>query len=297
MLLPLAALALFAAASISGPAFVLFRSIQRVVQPPTPVDIPPEYETVAAKAANFLYALFLRAFASIVASARQSQPATLLPVFRDQSPLTPPAAPIDTSRALPAAEVVPMNVAEPKVEVTEPPVVSAVGHGEVAEADANAMRSVPLPSSKRRTQRVSQSHRAYVDFTLGWDDIWPERCLPSHVKYTYNSYFNAFAVSTSHEPTPSPPLCDVCADSDVSSDSDDSEVDALELASRSADDDLLWAFYSLSISSTSSALSPSPCSPLEQFPPAGLSPFCPPPLSSPSLSQTPTTTTWRLEWY
>jgi hypothetical protein len=50
MLLPLAALALFAAASISGPAFVLFRSIQRVVQPPTPVDIPPEYETVAAKA-------------------------------------------------------------------------------------------------------------------------------------------------------------------------------------------------------------------------------------------------------
>ncbi|KAJ7248155.1 hypothetical protein B0H12DRAFT_728032 [Mycena haematopus] len=286
MLLPLAALAFFATSSIVSPASVLFRSIRRVVLPSPRAEVPTEDGTMVTKAANFLYTLFLRAFGSIVASVVQgSRPATLLPLFRDLGARPDPGTPITVSRSLHTEVFLVNSVAESKVEVVEPALISAVRDVEAAEPDATAVQAVPPLCPKHRTQRVT-----CVDFTIGWDDVWPQRqrCLPSpHVEYTFNSYFKAFTVSTPQKPrSPSPSSPHFSVDSDV---------DALELALRSADDDLLWAFHSLSISSTSPSGARSPCSALEPAPPAGLSPFCPPPLLTPNPP--PPTTTWRLDWY
>ncbi|KAF8178145.1 hypothetical protein K438DRAFT_2022058 [Mycena galopus ATCC 62051] len=300
MLLPLAALALFATSSLFGPASVLFRSIRRVVQPPTrtAAERPPEDETAAAKAANFLSAVFLRAFTSIVASVVQESPsATLLPIFHDQGGPISSGTPIPVSRASHEASALVNTPAESKAEVVGP---ASVGDVHVAaEPDAIPLRAASPPCPQRRIQRLQRppsSQLAYVDFTIGWEDVWPERCLPSpQVKYTFNSYFNAFAVSASQEPPPFPlSVSGSSADSDVSSYSD-SEVDAFELASCSADEDLLWALHSLSISipKFSSPGARSPCSAPD--PQAGLSPFCPPPLLTSNPPQS--TMTWRLEWY
>ncbi|KAJ6588594.1 hypothetical protein B0H19DRAFT_1248227 [Mycena capillaripes] len=286
-LLPLAALTLLATASISGPASVLFRAIRRVVQPTTRPEVPPE-ETAVAKAANFFSTLLFRSFTSIFALLRvQSPPPTLLPVFRDQGDPIVRGTPITASKTLDEESAF-ANLEASEVDIVE----STVAEEEIVPGPDTATICAAPPPHPQRQQRVSQSRRTYVDFTIGWDDIWPERhCLP-HVKYAYNSYFNAYTISAFQEPMNNPPsLSNFDADSDVSSHDTDSEVDALELASRSEDDDLLWAFHSLSISHTSS---PPPCSALQQSPPAGMSPFCPPPLPTPSPPQT---TTWRLEWY
>jgi hypothetical protein len=221
----------------------------------------------------------MRAFTSMVASLRtmQSQPMTLLPVFHTSPNF--PGTPIAVSPTV-HEETALMNAEASKVDAVESALISTVA----AELEPAA----PSSYSTRQTHRVTPPRRAYVDFTIGWDDVWPERhCLPStHVKYTYNSYFNAYTVSTSQEPIFAP------SNSGVSSgDDSDSEVDVLELASRSADEELLCAFHSVSISSTSR---PS-CPAFQPSPPAGMSPFCPPPLPTPSPPQQ--TTTWRLEWY
>ncbi|KAJ6511504.1 hypothetical protein C8R47DRAFT_736541 [Mycena vitilis] len=298
-LLPLAALTLLATASISGPASVLFRAIRRVVQPAPRRDVPPLPEqTAVAKAAHHFFALLFRSFTSVFAFA--SPPATLLPVFREPGdnsvPGTPlpdlPTAPEDAARVGVNAET------EKGPDVAEPPALVAV------DGPATA---APPAYPRRQTKRVP---RTYVDFTIGWDDVWPERaqCLP---KYTYNSYFNAYTLAAPQAPMPiaipiptppAPSFAPSDSDSDGSSgddddDDSDSELDVLELAARSADDDLLWAFHSLSLFDTAPPRSPPPC-PAHQPPPApaGMSPFCPPPLPAPAPQQT-TSTTWRLEWY
>ncbi|KAJ7662141.1 hypothetical protein DFH06DRAFT_1191633 [Mycena polygramma] len=300
-LLPLAALTLLATASISGPASVLFRAIRRVVLPAPRRDVPPLAEqTAVAKAAHHFFALLFRSFTSVFAFA--SPRATLLPVFREPGDNTVPGTPLPTPPIPPEDGVrVGINAEMEKVpDVAEPPALVAV--------DGPATAAPPtLP--RRQTKRVP---RTYVDFTIGWDDVWPERahCLP---KYTYNSYFNAYTLAVPQAPMPiaipipTPPApafapSDADSDSDGSSgdddDESDSEVDVLELAARSADDDLLWAFHSLSLSDTAPPRSPPPCPGYQPPPaPAGMSPFCPPPLPAPAPQQTTTSTTWRLEWY
>ncbi|KAJ6481838.1 hypothetical protein C8R45DRAFT_313223 [Mycena sanguinolenta] len=288
MLLPLAAIALFATSSFFGPASVLFRSIRRVVQPRTRAE-PSEDETAAVKAANFFHALFLRAFAS-VASTSRSSPATLLPVFRGQV-----ETPVLFSRSLHEETPVVNMAAVDKVEVAEPASTST------AAAESNTAPIALLPARpQHRTQRVPLAPSVCVEFTIGWDDVWPQshRCVPQpHMKYTFNSYYNAFTISPSQR-SMSSQSPSVDASSDDSDSDSDSDWDALELASRSADDDLLWAFHSLHISDTSSssAHSLSPCNSAFEPSPAGLSPFCPPPPLTPNPPP-PTATTWRLEWY
>ncbi|KAF7342095.1 hypothetical protein MVEN_01796800 [Mycena venus] len=346
-LFPLAALTLLATATVSRSASVLFRAVRRVVQPRADMPLPPDLEhaavTAAAKAANFFCALFLRAVASVRVQ-YQSQPgAALLPVFRDQdqddelisiSPGTPIAASSQILHAESAHVNVNVNAAaeskEAVVDVVdlEPVLTSAVGAAtEVAAASepvVDAPRELPHPPPplpppschQRRTSKLvslPQSHRAAgacaVDFTLGWDDIWPERCQSSpQVKYTYNSYYNAFtraqtSISYSHPAPSSPSTSDANsnADSDVSSDDEDDsdndcsdfDVDSVDADALDAvsDEDLLWALHSLSISDSFTS-SPPPLScpsgpphPSSALSPAGLSPFCPPAATDSRSSQ------------
>ncbi|KAJ6591239.1 hypothetical protein DFH09DRAFT_1139077 [Mycena vulgaris] len=292
-LFPLAALTLLATASISGPAALLFRTIRRVIHPaPAPrAEIAPE--DVTAGASSFI-APFARVFASIFASLHlQPQPAVLLPVFHDQDDSAvlgnlhgPSVSTLNEGNTL-------VNAEPPKVDVVEAEYISATGEVEVEEeldGDAIEIRIVPPPHTRRPTQRLTSPRRAYVDFTIGWDDVWPERQpgMPSrHVKYTYNSYLNAYTCSFLQNPVfrPSTPSSDSTTDSDI-------EPAALELAAQSADDDLIWALQSLSITDTAP---PNESPPYSAFPPAGMSPFCPPPL--PTSGPPQPSMTWRLEWY
>ncbi|KAJ7481757.1 hypothetical protein FB451DRAFT_1237066 [Mycena latifolia] len=290
-LFPLAALTLLATASISGPASALFRVIRRVVQPAAAprAEALPEDDTAGEPP---LLAPFLRVFTTLFASLRfQPQPAaTLLPVFRDQDDSTVHGAEtVPNDSALHEGNTL-VNAEASKVDAD----AEFITAQEESEADATAIRVAPPPYTRRPARNLPSPRRAYVDFTIGWDDVWPEHGgLPSpHVKYTYNSYLNAYTCSIWQEPVfrrPSPPPSDFTADSDIAI--------ALELATQSPDDDLILALRSLSISDTAPPHSESPSYPASQpkSPPAGMSPFCPPPPPTPNPPQP--ATTWRLEWY
>ncbi|KAJ7701901.1 hypothetical protein B0H17DRAFT_1327503 [Mycena rosella] len=299
---PLAALTLFATASISGPASVLFRTIRRVVQPtPAPrAEIPPEDNRARASA---LLAPFLRVFTTIFVSLFQLQPPALqiLPIFRDQDDPVHGASPgsVDSILREVNALVDPETSKVDGVDVAGF-VLSAAAEEEVEpeepDADTTAIRIAPPPYTRHPVHSLPSPRRAYMDFTIGWDEVWPERGgLPSpHVKYTYNSYLNAYMCTVSQEPVyrPSTPPLDSLADSEIA-------AAALELAAQSADDDLIWALQSLSLSDPDPRRSESPSYPASQpwpkTPPAGMSPFCPPPPPTPGPPQP--ATTWRLEWY
>ncbi|KAJ7726910.1 hypothetical protein B0H16DRAFT_1591723 [Mycena metata] len=292
--LPLA-LTLLATASLFGPASVLSRAIRRVV-PAADAALPPEDQNAAAKAADSLCTLLLRALAFVL---RVQFPT----IFRGQDENILPETPVSSQMT----DNSPANVEAPKVDVdtVESASISAAVETQVLvdglDSNTDAAPATPPP---RPAQCETALRRTYVDFTIGWDDIWPERQCSAPRKYIYNSCYNAYTLSASLEPlthssNASDPSSheDVGTDSDRSSDGDsDSEIDALELASRSEDDDLIWAFHSLSISNTLSSDSRPPYSPSPPIPPAGLSPFCPPPLPTPSPPPQPSTA-WRLEWY
>ncbi|KAJ7173101.1 hypothetical protein C8R43DRAFT_680871 [Mycena crocata] len=295
-LFPLAAITLLVTASISGPASIFFR---RVVQPVPRAEIPPE-EDPTAKQASSLLGLFQRACISVFATLRiPSQRATFLPVFLAQNGFSS-AGNIEASSS---HEVDPLMHAEvSNFDSPEGTLVSESAGGELdtgsdePEPDAMAIRIAPPPYTRRLTRCVPPPSCAYVDFTIGWNDIWPESLPSPQVEYTYNSYYNAYMCSLPLEPVLRTGLDISSHDDDDEDDEDDSEseIDALELASRSADDDLLSVFHALYISEITP---PSRASSHVQLPPAGLSPFCPPPLPNPSPPQLATTTTWRLEWY
>ncbi|KAJ7026575.1 hypothetical protein C8F04DRAFT_1125027 [Mycena alexandri] len=293
-LLPLA-LTLLATASLFGPASVLSRAIRRVVQPAPDAEMPPEDQSGAAKAAGYLCALLLlRALAFVFVSLRVQFPT----VFRDQDEIILLDTPISSSQTT-DEETTSTNAEAPKVDTVESASISAA-EAQVDALDSNADATPATPPPPRPTQGEPALRHTYVDFTIAWEDIWPERQCNAPRKYIYNSYYNAHTLSASLEPIihSSNPSSheDVGTDSDNSSDDDaDSEIDALDLASRSEDDDLIWAFHSLSISDTSSPDSRPPCFPSPPIPPAGLSPFCPPPPPTPSPPQQ--STAWRLEWY
>ncbi|KAJ7120995.1 hypothetical protein C8R44DRAFT_736691 [Mycena epipterygia] len=308
---PLAALTLLATASVSGPASVLFRAVRRVVQP-APAEMPPEDGAAADKGEFSLSALFLPAFTFLFASL--SRPAALLPVFRTQDKSAVPGAePVFMGLSL-CEENTLVDGEESKADGGESGLGSAIVEVESeepdADADATPIRIAPPPYTRRPVQPVPPPCRAYVDFTIGWDDVWPERhCGPGpRVKYTYNSYFNAYTYTVPQEsfslplsPSPQSDCRPADSDDDSSDDEDDAASEAaLELASRSADDDLIWALQALSISDQAtpptSETTPYPAFSEVKSPPAGMSPFCPPPPPTPAPPQS-AATTWRLEWY
>ncbi|KAJ7165088.1 hypothetical protein C8R46DRAFT_304319 [Mycena filopes] len=282
-LLLLAALTVIATASFA-PAPVLSRALRRVVQP-APAAIPPEAGNAPEKA-DSLCALLLRALTFVLSSLRVQSPAVVVPSVSSYSPDAETARVDDDASKVDAVEsaAVVVDAPEGSPDATPPP--------------------LPPPHP---TQCKPALRRTYVDFTIGWEDIWPEhqRAIPR--KYAYNSYYNAYTLEVVPpepiimHPSDDLPPHDDDDDADASSDGDDtdSELDALELASRSEDEDLIWAFHSLSISEAASspASCPKPTAPL--YPPAGLSPFCPPPPRLPPTPSPPqqSTAAWRLEWY
>ncbi|KAJ7093878.1 hypothetical protein B0H15DRAFT_798949 [Mycena belliarum] len=230
----------------------------------TPSDDVPKDD--AAEASRRLAPL-LRVVAALFRSLRLPLPVRALPVF-------------DDARGAPVSIVRSENVEDPKIEVDTENVAT---EDEERDTDATSIRIAPPPYTRRPAQSRPAPRRAYVDFTIGWDDVWPALPAP-HVKYTYNSYLNAYTCTITPEPVGVCPTSDSTADSDV-------EPAALELAVQLPDEDLLCA--ALQSLTLADIRSPSPST--LQPPPAGVSPFCPPPLPTPPPPQP--ATTWRLEWY
>ncbi|KAJ7628700.1 hypothetical protein FB45DRAFT_919042 [Roridomyces roridus] len=285
-LLPLAVLTLLVAISISGPVFAAFRLVRRVVQPAPRPDTPPQDSIV--KPDPPLYALVLRALLSIIVPTRV-EPSTSPGLSALRNQLNPSSS--DSKTSSPAHS-------ENTLVGTDTPTPEPEQPSPNAPTNANGP-SLPLPTGLQRPHKgQTQRPQPYVDFTIGWDDIWPARPSP-RMTYTYNSYFNAFTASRATDPPPPPqpaPPSEECGDSSFSSDDDDvdDEMDldfVLELASQSEDDDLIWALQSLTLSDSP----PSSLSAELRLPAAGQSPFCPPPPPVPSPS--PSQAAWRLEWY
>ncbi|KAK7042254.1 hypothetical protein R3P38DRAFT_3348302 [Favolaschia claudopus] len=302
MLIPLAALTLLATASILGPFSLIIRSLRRVFRPfpAARIQIHTRRDSVAVNAEQPYYTLFLRAFTSIVTSVRSSSPpATLLPVFHELNPPHPSSTNLPPNSPSDHVSEVPIHSLESKPEGVAPDLTAVADSKpdeseEVTERDTNSPRNVTqTPCSQSRKGSSPSPRRVYADFTIGWDDVWPnDRCFPpSHLKLAYSSYYNAF---TFVPQAPSPPALDISIDSET--ESEDYDLDTLDCAS---DEELISAFHSLTISDAGT--SPAPTSPPKDpcctSPPAGLSPFCPPPIPTPIPPQTLASTTWRLEWY
>ncbi|KAJ7216466.1 hypothetical protein GGX14DRAFT_441594 [Mycena pura] len=292
---PLAALTLLTITSLCAPVpKILFRSIRRITQatviPAADTQLTHRHDSTAAtKPGNSIYSLFLKTYRFIFASLHGKRPATLLPV-----------AQIHDALAVRNIHVSVANEDTQKDRVGESPLISPAVPSEAeinseASTDAPAIRNSPT-CPPPPVQHSAPSHGVCVDFTIGWDDIWPESQAAQHMKYMFCSTWNAYVVcvsldSSCHWSTSSS-LIDVPFHDDSGSNSD-SEIDAFELVSRSADEDILQALHALSThDSAPRHLSPSSPIPL---PPAGLSPFCPPPHPTPNPPSP--VTTWRLEWY
>ncbi|CAK5263542.1 unnamed protein product [Mycena citricolor] len=169
-----------------------------------------------------------------------------------------------------------------------------------AAGPSNDTAAAPAPvrgSLGRRRPLQDATPPPPREFAIDWDDVWPAWTRDprsSRTRLVYDTYFDAFRSTVVHPVRPS------CGESGA-----DADEGMLEAIMQLDDDELVSAFRSLSLSSDDRgddddcAGSPSATLSLPEDlvvgPPAGLSPFCPPPVSIPCPEQP--ASAWRLDWY
>ncbi|KAF7292758.1 hypothetical protein MIND_01174300 [Mycena indigotica] len=180
---------------------------------------------------------------------------------------------------------------------------------------APSRRSVLQPSPSHHGVQLWPPHVGQrnlppysVDMNISWEEIWPSprQTLGNSAKtMSTNSMTLVWSDPPTRQFVPKDENDDddnTCgSSSDMDSDSD--MEDAFDLVQRLDDDDLISALQALSLSEITAAKTKPQLSSaqiqafLASLPPAGISPFCPPPTPTPPPPQPASTTvTWRLDW-